>query len=402
VENANGRKGVTVTVRKNSVDRILPIEEAKPADPGKDSAAPRANSARRRAIQDEEIEEILAGVQAEVEPEEVGAKSDDMMAPLPEDEKSVAEMLRLAGTDKKMTTDHFVMVYTGPDGPARELLSRLEAVWRWNVRFIDMLDLPARRPEHKLEVYFFSKYEEFLSHARTAYGESAGGALGYYKPDTNRSHFFDMITYPTAVRRIALTTGRTAREARTVRNTVQRWVDYHNIEVIQHEAGHHIHFNIGLFPRDGLRRDSSIPVWLVEGTTMLFEFPPNESGAGIGTINHKRLDEFRRVTAGMRMGANEWKRFIIDNNLWYGNAFGFSYPVGWALVNFLWKEHRDGFAPFMRDVFGREPDFRMTETEREAEFEKYFGRVDDEWVKRFRKFAESLQFKPSRLPPEID
>jgi len=297
-----------------------------------------------------------------------------------------------------------VMVYTGPDKAARDLATRLEAVWRWNVRFIEMNQLPARRPEHKLEVYYFSKYEEFVAHARTAYGtDVGGGVLGYYQPRSNRSHFFDFATFPPVAQRLEQATrkGTPAREARRIRNTVNRAVDYENIGTIQHEAGHHIHFNIGLFPMNGLERESSIPVWLVEGTTMLFEFPPNESGAGIGTINHKRLKEFREKTHGLRMGASEWKRLIIDNMAWYTNAYGFSYPLGWALVQYLWKEHRDSYSQYLREVFGREPDFRMTETEREAEFEKFFGRVDDAWVKKFRAFINRLHLKPSHVPPEL-
>lgn len=405
VENANGRKGITVTVRKAEVRQVVPIEEAKGADPAaRPGMSMGVTSARRRAIQDSEIEEILLGIKANVDPEAIGVKREDMMAPLPLDEASVAEMVRLAGSDKKLVTDHFVMVYTGPDKAARALLTRLEAVWRWNVRFIEMNQLPARRPEHKLEIYFFHTFDEFVAHAKTAYGtDVSGGVLGYYRPDSNRSHFFEMATFPPVARRLeqAAQKGVPARDGRQLRNTVNRWVEYQNIEVIQHEAGHHIHFNIGLFPMNGLERESGIPRWLVEGTTMLFEFPPNESGAGIGTINHKRLYEFRNQTSGMRMGANEWKRFIIDDTIWFTNAYGFSYPIGWALVQYLWKEHREDYSRYMREVFGREPDFRMTETEREAEFEKFFGRVDDAWVKKFRAFVERLRFMKSRLPPEI-
>lgn len=402
VENVGGRKGITMTIERSRVRRVEPLEELKPAEVGGDSSAagPKRSPGRRRAIADTEIEELLDGIKVEIDPETLGVKSDDLMAPLPKNEESVREMHKMANSDKEWVTDHFVMVYTGPDKKARELGTTLENVWRWNVKFITMLKLPAKRPEHKLEVYFFHKYSEIESYCNALGDPMRMGVLGFYRPDINRSHFFDMEDWPPIQnfkRRFESAKGL---EATKARNTIARWVAHQNIETLQHEAGHHIHFNIGLFPANGLKRESSIPVWLVEGTTMLFEFPLTTAGGGIGTINHNRLDQVRKLFSQQKWGAQEWKLFIIDNNIFYSGG-GTYYPVAWAMVNYLWHEHREEYAKWLRAVFGREPDFRMSMSEREAEFEQFFGHVDDKWIERFYKYLDSLRLNPLLLPPQI-
>lgn len=403
VENVNGKKGVTATVRRNQVARVVPIEEEK-AEPAPAPDAPGGSlkhaPGRRRPIADTEIQEILEGVKAEVDPEALGVKIADLSAPLPKDDDSAKDMHRLANSDKEWITDHFLMVYTGPDKEARSLGSRLESVWRWNVKFIQMLQLPARRPEHKLEVFFFDKYEDFRSYSLAQGDDVSGGVLGYYRPDWNRSHFFNMETYPYVVARLEALKGQRGPEVARVRANVQGWIDYENVSVIQHEAGHHIHFNIGLFPRATLSSDNPCPRWLVEGTTMLFEFPQNVAGAGIGTINHGRLSEIKEMIKGQKPGTQWWKNFIINDGVFFSMG-GAGYPPAWSLVNYLWHEHRDGYAKYLHRMFGREPDFRMSQGEKLTEFEDCFGTLDDKWIERFHKYLDNLRVDTRFIPPRL-
>jgi hypothetical protein len=174
------------------------------------------------------------------------------------------------------------------------------------------------------------------------------------------------------------------------------------VEVIQHETGHHIHFNIGLFPRDAFG-GNSVPMWLVEGTTMLFEVPPSAAGASLGVLNHYRLNNLRRHFGARPLSAADWKLFLIDNNLWpnaagHGSIFD-SYQLGWSMVYYLWKEQRDKYAQYLQKIFGREEGETVSNTEREKEFEDIFGRVDEKWIDRYYAFLEKLQLRPSLLPP---
>lgn len=354
--------------------------------------------AKRRVISDEEIEEILSGITAEFDPTVHGYSREDMMAELPVNQDSVDEMKRLAGPKAKvMFKPHFTMVYTSSDDSARALGSRLESVWRNNVSFLERLNVPARLPESKLEIFYFDSQDEFQQYNLNQGSPMPAGVLGYYSPDWNRSHFFNMNNslWAEPVKQMLEDENVPWDRKQIARNRLKRWVEYQNIEVIQHETGHHIHFNIGLFPRDSFG-GGGVPIWLVEGTTMLFEVPPTEGGASIGSLNHYRLYMLRRLYGEKPLSPAEWKIFIIDNGMWHGFE---SYQLGWAMVYYLYKKHRDGYGEYLRRVYGREEGYEMSMTEREKEFEDIFGRIDDEWVEHFYDFLATLQVRPSLLPP---
>ncbi len=410
------RHGVTVTIKRGEVRGLRALEAARPAE--SPTAAPRNPGATlRREISDAEIEAIVAGIEADPDEAMVGVARDDMMAPLPLDTESVLEMMRQAGVPRKegvpfeddkhdgvLVKDHFVMVYTSSKDAARALASRVEAVYRWNVKMLSMLQIPARRPEHKLEIYYFASWDEFDRYSRNKGSPLPPGVLGYYAPDINRSHFFDMRTMPGLKEYLEALKqpGTPWREKQRITNIINRLVEHQNIEVIQHETGHHIHFNIGLFPKDGLSREASVPIWLVEGTTMMFEVPPSSAGASLGVLNHNRLF-FLRATFGLKpLDAQRWKLFMIDNQYWYGSPWSVadSYQLGWAMVYYLWKEHRAGYAKYLQKVFGREEALSMTE--REAELVECFGQLNEDWFKKFYAFLDGLELRPSLVMPPYD
>jgi len=402
------KHGIIVTVKKSDVRGMRALDEIKRQRQVVANTSPDSISPLRRHIEDDEIEELLSGIVAHPDAELIGVSHEDMMAPLPLNEASLLDMMREAGVERQdvpieqqdhvLIKDHFVMVYTSSPESARALGSRLEAVWRWNVKFMKMMDLPARRPESKLEIYYFADWEEFDRYARNQGSPLPPGVMGYYSPDINRSHFFDMITMPglrEQVKRLE-EDDMDWRERQKARNRINQIVEFHNVEVIQHETGHHIHFNIGLFPRDAFG-GQSVPVWLVEGTTMMFEVPPSRAGASLGTLNDYRLFHLKDTWGPHPLSPQQWKLFLIDNSLWRGFD---SYQLGWAMVYYLWKEHRPGYAKYLQKVFGREEGDILTMTEREKEFEDCFSRVDDEWVEKFYAFLDGLHVRPSLLPPE--
>ncbi len=402
--------GAIVTVRKNEVRTMRALEEAGTA-PGSEVASA-GGTALRRPISDAEIEQLLADIVARPDESLVGADRSDMMAPLPLNENSLQEMLREAGADRQknvLEKDHFVMVYTASEKAAQELAARLEAVYRWNVRFMEMMKLPARRPAHKLEIYFFGTFKEYeaysANHGMTVSG-GGGFALGYYMPEINRSHFFDMNTFPPVAQLAESVKDKSVpwERRQEVTNRIRRWVEYQNVEVIQHEIGHHIHFNIGLFPRDSFK-GGNVPIWLVEGTTMMFEVPPSKAGASLGTLNDNRLDHLLKKFGKRPLSVAEWKLFLIDNTAWHnaagrGNTYD-SYQLAWSMVYYLWKERRDQYAKYLQTVFGREPGVTMTNTEREKDFEDAFGRLDEKWLEGYYQFLSTLHVRQSLLPPEL-
>lgn len=397
------KQGIIVTVKKMDVKDIRPLAK----DQAAPSADPSATGSRikptaiRREIRDDEVEALLVGITATPDESLVGAERAEMMAPLALDEDSVNEMLKMAGGEWKKNvyvTDHFVMVYTGTQESAKKLGSRLEAVWRWNVKFMDMMNLPARRPPRKLELYYFGEWEEFDRYSRNQGHALSAGILGYYQHDNNRSHFFDLNTWPILKPYLEQLKqpGGEAKEKQRIRNRIARFVEQQNVETIQHEVGHQIHHNIGLFSRDVRKRDATVPVWIVEGTTMLFEVPPSSEGAGIGLMNHGRLFELREIYGRKPLSPDRWRQFIFDNDKWYAGGAE-SYCLGWSLVYYLWKEHREGYAKYLRSLFGR--DDALDRTAREKEFIDCFGELDDKWFDKYYAFIDSLELKPSLCGP---
>ncbi len=397
------RHGIVVVVKRSEVRGMRPLEEAAVANTMVPNRIPATAGAVRPEISDAEIEVILAGIVAEPDASLVGADRDEMMAELPLNEESLAEMRRIAGPDSKvMLKPHFVMVYTSTQQEAQKLAARLESVYRWKIQFMRMMNRPVQRPESKLEIFYFGEHKDFQ-----AISGAPPGVAGFYRPDERRSYFFDFATHPYIAPAVERAKDKNTpwRERQRLRNRISRFCERQNLEVIQHEAGHHIDFNIGLFPNNGLTRKASIPLWLVEGTTMLFEVPPSSAGASLGVMNHARLNELRTVWGRHPLSVAEWKRFIIDNQMWRQPPKGneaHSYCLGWGLVYYLWKEHRAGYATYCQVVYDREEDVEMTNAEREKEFEDIFGRVDEKWVERFYKFLDGLQLKKSLLPPGED
>lgn len=411
------KHGIMVIVKANEIAELVPLGQVHRPDRTvvtRDPAGASTGAAERaRAITDEEIEEILSGIVALVDESEGARDPRDLLAPLPVDEDSVRDMMLKAGytwkegvpieqQDNLLVNEYYVMLYTGARDSARQLLGRLNTVWRWNARYMSMLELPVHQPESKLEIYFFGTYKEFESYSMSRGSPVSPGVLGYYNPEWNRSHFYDLMTWPFIAPLVEQFKNPQIpwRERQYVQNRIRRYVEYGNQGTVQHEIGHHIHFNIGLFPRDGLKREASIPIWLVEGTTMMFEVPPGGGGASLGAMNHERLFQLRQMFGWEPLTPEMWKLFLIDNAYWRGAGGwgeGASYPLGWIMVYYLYREHRPQLAKYVQRVFGREE--AMTKTELEAELAECFGVLDKKWFDRFYIFIDRLELKPSLVGP---
>jgi hypothetical protein len=393
-------KGITVTIPKSEVRAIVDVEQTE-SQPGKEQAGKEEeeeseNPERPSVLGDAEIEKLLEGTGLESTPTGLALEESE----LPIDEESVEQMKRLLGSDNIVTTKHAVIVYTSGKESARVLAERLESIWRWNVRFMKIINLPVRLPEHKLELYYCATHDEFYSLCSNLGMGRNPGILGFFTPKTNRSHFFDMLTWEPVKRRLEAAKKMIGPPKEREENLAKRWSEYETISVVQHELGHHIHSNIGLFPHYAYIAQESwdaMPTWLVEGTTMLFEVPPNREGASLGAVNHSRLAEFKKMFFP-RQPSPEWvKMFVVNNGVWHS---GYYYPMGWALVYYLWEEHRAGLSRYYHIIAARDPGDAVSYTQREQEFEDCFGKIDKKWVDEWWKFIKELPLKKSLLPVE--
>lgn len=352
------------------------------------------------AITDDDIAKLIGDADADLD-REIDV-SGDVLPELPINEVSVQEMERISGRNaKRLATPHFILVYTSETTVARRLAARLEVIYRWVYRYMELLGIPPKRPDYKLEIYFFGTYQEYESYGATL-GFATSGALGFYTRDNNRSAFFDMNTDPGVVRlqEQLKQPGVDWRTRRRIENSVARRMNYLNLTVVQHEAAHHIHFNMGVFnPRGDMQR------WITEGLAQMFEAPPGEAGGSFGAVNHFRLNEFRQLYGKDPKRLGDLRRFIIDDSLWRG---GQSYSLGWALHQYLLKKHRDKYAAYMRKVATREDalsfgaSVEMKDgidiTAKQQEFEDIFGEIDEKWIEKFMNYVNDLQLKLSVLP----
>ncbi len=385
-------KGITVKLKDNEVNRVIPLDTT-PAAPSRDAGEkkpvlPDADSTAD--VSDSDVKDILG---SENTGDDVIETQSDNLAPCPPNEDSIAEMMRIAGKKaKRHDTDHFVLVYTSERKLAIELASRMESIYKWVIRYQEMLGIPIRRPDYKLEQYFFGTYKEYQDYMALDLGAVLPGALGFYQRETNRSAFFDMQDEPgiAELKKQLAQPGVDWRQRQYITNRVKRYTDFYNLTVIQHECAHHIHFNSGVFPKRG-----DMPRWLVEGLACMFELPPTDAGGSLGAVNHARLDEFRKIygTTPERLG--ELRLFIVDNSQFRG---GMSYSLGWALHQYMWKRHRKNYAKYMQIMAALEDDQEVDRTRRQQEFEDLFGAVDEAWVKKFVEYVNTLQLRQSVLP----
>lgn len=383
-------KGIVIRLRKTEVRRIEPLGNAT-EKPGNNSES----SLKRRPITDEEIAEILGSDDlhlSELDPRE----TIDLNQELPIDPVGLQEMYSVAGPKAKhLETKHFVIVYTSDLDQARKLASRLDSVYDWCVKFSDMLELNKTLPKHKLEIYYFGTFEEYDKY-QTVMGFRQGGAIGFYHPINNRSAFFDMMTYPPfkqqleAVRQPGVD-GKTRLQVET---KIARLVEHNNFEVVQHEAAHHVHFNIGIFTQFG-----DTPRWMTEGLATMFEVPPSRTGGSLGSLNHYRLYNYRRFWGEKGERLPDMKTFLLNDGMFF--QLGYSgYLIGWSVNQYLYRTQPEKYKKWMQLLGQREAFENVTVSDKLAQFEDIFGEVDDIWVKKYKDYIASLELKKEDLPPD--
>jgi hypothetical protein len=399
-------KGMEITLRKSEVHRIDPLPKPAAGEDAATAGGGGGGGAGREAplLTAEEIAALLKDLDVDPDSLGLGSGTDEGITV---NEESVAEMMEIAGAGAKaarLETEHFVLVYTSSLPLARNLASRLEKVYQWNVNVLKQLGLPYHPPEHKLEIFFFGQHPEYARYQNVLGQEDSLGTLGFYRPDLNRSAFFDMETWPPILRRIEQAKSGSYAERQRIRLENERWVEWQNFEVVQHEAAHHIHFNIGVFSREVFARSfqggASLPRWTVEGFATMFEMPETSLGASLGVLNHQRLKQFRETFGEDGSGLPDMRSFILNDSVFLSGG-GRYYPLGWALSHYMWHKKRDQYGKWLKALSELGDHDEFTDTDRQRLFEDIFGKFDDKWKKEWLDYLKSLQLNTRILPPEI-
>lgn len=349
-------------------------------------------------------------------------------------------------------TPHFVVVYEQESPILDEFTARLEHTYHGVRRFAELLELSIAEPDHKLEILFFHTEQNYLRHV-ARYGFQGAGTYGVYMDTLNRSFFYNVENDGTFLImqqsiatsqesidrllrsingiqgegtpvRLELADGTrqtmTKSQARDkvneardalgrLRGRRERYIEHINRTVIQHETAHQVAFNFGLHAR---RADN--PKWFVEGMACLLESPPSQAGGGFGILNQYRLEDLRAAIAPdharRRITTQDFldavaagriispQRLVSDSALFAqrGPQMSSVYACSWAMIHYLFRARRDEFAGYTRELQQRQPGRRFTPDQELTLFERYFGPIDDAFVKRWGSY---LTRQPYTGPP---
>jgi hypothetical protein len=186
------------------------------------------------------------------------------------------------------------------------------------------------------------------------------------------------------------------------------FVNHINRTVVQHETAHQVFYNAGVHARGVLN-----PAWLVEGMACLFETPPGRTGAGFGTVNQLRLQDFREAITekktARKLDGDDLLEAISEGRIASPRDIilkpgllrqasprqAANYAVAWALVMYTQRIQGDKLTAYLRDVAGRKPGEHVDLQGELALFEKHFGKLDESFLKRFGGYILSLPLQSS-------
>ena len=273
-------------------------------------------------------------------------------------------------------SDHFLLMHDTPNTKqkhnnktrAEERLDLLEAVYvSFLLKFYSKgVDLEI--PKEKLMVVLFKDRQDYLNYAKPLAGELSSTA-GFYQPQANISVFYDQGTNAgqkqiadlaeqmkelkeKSLRRRDSKTKDIVRMADTFAVLSDLTRENADIEVVSHEATHHMASATGLLPRRVM-----VPSWAHEGLASYFESPNDAAWSGIGTVNGQRLAYYRALSQDTK---HSNIGFITGDQIFdfAGNNASTMHAYGqaWALTHFLMEKHFDELMTYYRLVGTMPPD----------------------------------------------
>jgi hypothetical protein len=283
---------------------------------------------------------------------------------------------------------------------AQERLHLLETVYEsFLMKFcLEGYDLSV--PTERLKVVLFSDRKDYLASGETDIEDAAG----FYTKIHNTAVFYDQGTNTLytaldilgkllerdkalAIRNRTPNAKHVVRLANTIRLLTRVSRENADIEVVSHEATHHMAAVTGLLPND-----SPVAVWAHEGLATYFESPSEAAWSGIGTVNDDRLDLYRVLA---RDPVHSGVPFVCSDRIFShaatmeGVAHG--YGQAWALTHFLMDQHFKELIEYYRIVAEIKSEKQLTPEKYEELFKQAFGsdlgRLEADW----RDYMEELR-----------
>lgn len=338
------------------------------------------------------------------------AKREVEMSDIPPDTKAEeAELKELGPNFKLFRTQHFSVLHDVNDTQVKAFTAAIEKTYRSNVNYTMTLDIVPLKPKKKLIIYYFAQHEEYTKYSeKKGKGPRPQSQPGVFFPDINRSMFYDFRNQDSlkkaredADKKVddlkKQLSGKVSPEKRREINKqiteAKAQANRSGVvgggfteSIVQHEVTHHVLWNVGLHNPKSFFAN---PRWFAEGTAMMFETVGTGKSSNIGAVNKQRLDEFRALETANHLF--DVKQFISNPAPFNSpETIGPAYAQSWALAHYLNRAKRSAIKGFVERINKRPADYKSTPEEEIKEFEKAFGKIDDEWVKKWRAWMKNV------------
>jgi hypothetical protein len=286
-------------------------------------------------------------------------------SPLSPDELAKKLLADLPPGFRVHTTPHFVVCYDTSREYAEWNSALFERLYKAFTNYWDRQGLEIHEPEFPLAAVVYADRSSYAAAARDDFGTAAGNIVGYYSLETNRINMYDL-TGAESLRGPANRRG----SLREINQMLSQPAAVPLVATIVHEATHQIAFNCGL-----QTRFADIPLWLCEGMAMYFEAPDLASSRGwrgIGRVNYRRLETFRRHLPEWHRGSLE--QLLADSDRFRNPDTAIAaYADAWALNYYLIKYRSDDYASYLKQLAAKQALRRDDAATRLAEFRQHFG-----------------------------
>lgn len=327
---------------------------------------------------------------------------------LPSDPATDKKLAKLLGADAKIRhTAHYTIAHDTDDDTLNAFITRIEATYASVLKFADRVGAPTRPPTEKLRIIFFDKFEPYGRYMKKAGIEPSQEMPGFFAPGPNRSAFYNYsdadslkkMKEELASAREAGKAARRSGQAPSVDFTrIKAWEaridafqDRINRQVVQHEVAHQVLYNIGLHNQIF----ATNPRWLLEGLAMMFETPPTAGSSGLGAINQLRLFRWHELSDEKKLPSLRdlvsHSELLLPSNPDVEKA----YTQAWALTHYLERTKKSRMAAYIAAIGARTDQRAYSPQEELAEFEKAFGKLDSDFVRKWEAYIRKLPLKKS-------
>ncbi|HPF41325.1 MAG TPA: DUF1570 domain-containing protein [Phycisphaerae bacterium] len=307
---------------------------------------------------------------------------------------------------------HYSIIYNTSEEDVAVFEYAIEKTYRACAKWCIGMGLEIHQPKKKLLTHFFNDFREYQAYSVLMGSPVSGpGTAGFYHPMTNYSYFYNFRNTPgfknaklnidqqitqlaDMLRRGDVPSDQKRairaqiRQLRATQNRINTFGGDTTEEVLQHEVAHQVLFNIG-FHNEQAALQFANPRWFAEGMAQLFEPIDEGEGSGFGKVNHDKAQMFHRLVETNRLYPVDG--FVSDIRFFFsGDIAGVAYPQSWALAHYLTRTKRDELKAYVDEINKRDGDFESSPELELKTFEHYFGKVDDAWVKRWKKYMERV------------